>query len=377
MSTIIDSGLRTQDSGLRTQDSGLRTNYALLKYSTMNIGDEIQSIAARRFIPHVDEYIDRERLDSFIPPSGDTFTMILNGWYTHSPKNFPPSRYIAPLLVSMHFSREIRSSITKSRASMEWLRNNGPVGCRDKDTMRFLLSNDVPAYFSGCLTLTLQENKNLKTSCGRDYILCVDVPDDVYDAASEMAGKTAIRLTKTVSPYVSCTDKLKLAEIYLYVYHNAATVITSNLHTAMPCLGLNTPVCLITQEKEDGRFDGLSELVNHCTRNEFMRGCYDVSNPPENPKGFAGLRGKLIETCRDFTGYDAGTPTLGDSYRPDVVAMLGMLGLNHEGGKRALFTSGCRNLLKAFVVKEWHKFFPPAEKSATAYEVVFCDKYLD
>lgn len=33
--------------------------YALFSYSTENIGDEIQSIAASRFLPQIDYYINR------------------------------------------------------------------------------------------------------------------------------------------------------------------------------------------------------------------------------------------------------------------------------------------------------------------------------
>lgn len=36
--------------------------FALLNYSTENIGDEVQSIAARRFLPRIDEYVDRDKL---------------------------------------------------------------------------------------------------------------------------------------------------------------------------------------------------------------------------------------------------------------------------------------------------------------------------
>lgn len=35
-------------------------NYGLMIYTTTNIGDEIQSIAASRFLPSIDEYISRE-----------------------------------------------------------------------------------------------------------------------------------------------------------------------------------------------------------------------------------------------------------------------------------------------------------------------------
>ncbi len=39
--------------------------YGILKYSSQNIGDEIQSVAAMRFLPKIDYYCHRERLDQF------------------------------------------------------------------------------------------------------------------------------------------------------------------------------------------------------------------------------------------------------------------------------------------------------------------------
>ena len=34
----------------------------------------------------------------------------------------------------------------------------GPVGARDKETERLFKSKGIPAYFSGCLTLTLDKS---------------------------------------------------------------------------------------------------------------------------------------------------------------------------------------------------------------------------
>jgi hypothetical protein len=50
--------------------------YGLLTYSTTNIGDEIQSVTARRFLPAVDVYIDRDSLDR--TGESEPFKLILN-----------------------------------------------------------------------------------------------------------------------------------------------------------------------------------------------------------------------------------------------------------------------------------------------------------
>ena len=63
--------------------------YGLFEYTTENIGDEIQSIAARRFLPSVDYYFNRDSIDD-TDTGADEVKLIMNGWYTHKPENFPP-----------------------------------------------------------------------------------------------------------------------------------------------------------------------------------------------------------------------------------------------------------------------------------------------
>ena len=329
-----------------------------MKYRTRNIGDEIQSIAASRFLPRIDEYIFREHLDSFYQDSGVTFKMILNGWFMDCPQHFPPSENIAPLLISMHFQRSIRSVIVGSKKVVKYFREHGPVGCRDTDTMHFLLENGIPAYHSGCLTLTLTENKALKASHGGKYVLCVDVPDNVVEYVRNTANKTVYNITKSSYSFLDAIDRLELAKVYLYMYHNASAVVTSNLHTALPCLAFNVPVCLIEQEVDDGRFHGLDTLLNHCNQSDFIADrVYDVNNPPANPQGFTKFRDSLIDTCRTFTGYDSGQPTLDDDYSPYFLRILQMMRYNPALEESVMFDLSGKKLLKIALIKAWHKFF--------------------
>ncbi len=68
---------------------------AIISYSTLNIGDEIQSLAIKQLIDNVDHYIDRERLHEF--KNNTPVKLILNGWYMDNPNNWPPSKDIIPL----------------------------------------------------------------------------------------------------------------------------------------------------------------------------------------------------------------------------------------------------------------------------------------
>ncbi len=54
------------------------------KYNIFNIGDYIQSLAAKQFFHKIDVLIDRENLDKY---TGEKVKIILNGWFMHSPEN--------------------------------------------------------------------------------------------------------------------------------------------------------------------------------------------------------------------------------------------------------------------------------------------------
>ena len=75
--------------------------YGLLKYKEskvfFNIGDNIQSLAAKQFLPRVDVLINREKLAEY---QGEQTKVIMNGWFTHNTHNWVPSDAINPLFVS-------------------------------------------------------------------------------------------------------------------------------------------------------------------------------------------------------------------------------------------------------------------------------------
>jgi len=84
----------------------------------------------------------------------DTWTLAF-GWYMHPLFNFrhafPLHRNLRPIFVSFHCNK--RSLLIAE--AIEYLRRYGPVGCRDWTTVDLLLSIDVPAFFSGCLSTTI------------------------------------------------------------------------------------------------------------------------------------------------------------------------------------------------------------------------------
>ncbi len=65
--------------------------YALISHSTINLGDEIQSIAVKQFLPRVDLLVDRDAPNRLPAGASGRYKIVLNGWHTRRPENWPPA----------------------------------------------------------------------------------------------------------------------------------------------------------------------------------------------------------------------------------------------------------------------------------------------
>ena len=79
--------------------------YGLIVFrETENIGDDIQSYAALKFLPKVDYYVEREHMDTFVPNNKEYVRVLMSGWFLHNKDNFDFSPYIYPFFISTHLS---------------------------------------------------------------------------------------------------------------------------------------------------------------------------------------------------------------------------------------------------------------------------------
>ena len=305
--------------------------YGLMSYKyTINLGNEIQSIASRRFLPEIDCYVDHEKLNEF--DEAEDVKLIMNGFYLDCFDAWPPTRNINPLLISMHFrNNEDIKKVIFSKESKDFLNDFGPVGCRDLHSVDFLNDNGVEAYFSGCLTLTLDSGsrKGFDDEI-EDYIVVnLDNPEEILPFLKSKTDKKIYVINQDFQPdyatafpgqigrslynftsYYTVDEKFYLAENLLKVYENAVCVITDRLHCALPSLALKTPVLLFNSRQNQERFNGLNNLLLTSTIKEYKDNynIFDVNNPPENSDEYLGLRNDLIRRCKKFTGH------INDSY---------------------------------------------------------------
>ena len=271
--------------------------YGLLTYTenkkTFNIGDYIQSLAAKQFLPQVDTFINRDKLSNY---DGELVKIILNGWFTHNVHNWVPSSKINPLFISFHLNNTAAPYMLNEKGTA-YLKKHQPIGCRDKYTEKILKMKGIDAYFSGCLTLTLDSYKvNDEDRTNNIYIV-----DPLYNFPSKekifynkkrlvksffsrdifKLNKKQSVLKKILSPELLNTatyvtqvlpantysekEKFEIAENLLHKYAKAKLIITSRIHAALPALALGTPVIFINgfdSFVDTSRFDGIIELFN-------------------------------------------------------------------------------------------------------------------
>ena len=309
-------------------------DYGLLTYSSMNIGDEIQSIAAARFLPRIDHYVPREQVDSF--RAERRTKLIMNAWWMWRPKHFPPSPDIDPLLLSVHLRKGAHDRLVTGKAK-NYLVEHGPVGCRDQRTLELLSEHGIPGYLSGCLTLTLPRDPGVVR---RDYVLAVDCPAEVVAELRRRTRRPVYPLTRILSVAFTAKQRLDVARLFLRLFQSAHLVVSPCLHVTLPSLALGTPVLRIDDGDGDmdayARFAGIEHLLHTRTVGEFLADpdAYDLDDPPANPTAYLAMREELVRVAAGFTGCDAGDEAAPDDTDP-LVRFFELLGYDRDIVHRA------------------------------------------
>ena len=285
--------------------------YGLLVYiDTINLGDDIQSYAARRFLPRVDYIVDRERLDTFTTGTDGPVSVIMNAWYMHKKFNWPPAQVINPFFISVHVTQNNSYEIYGigdrflDGLGGDYLRHYAPIGARDESTLLLLRRKGIESYLSGCLTLTL-DLPPIETKT--DKVLLVDVhPKRVKLLKKRYPQIDWAETTHIFDSKMHCKlsldERFTQVENQLRLYQGAKCVVTERLHCALPCLALGTPVLLIARIDALDRMNSFLRLLHTTTPKELEKGdtLYNFNKPPANPDTYLEIRRNLEAQCRDF-----------------------------------------------------------------------------
>jgi hypothetical protein len=228
--------------------------------STINLGDDIQTLAAINFLKKkgITEYIfiDREKLSNY---KSQPVTLIMNGWFIHDLSKFPPSDKITPIFISVHVNNEQLIKDNKL-----YFKKYEPIGCRDEHTVNLFKKNEIDAYFTGCLTLYFDEHneKNNKKYLV-DINTCKYIPKININLKKYIGFENIEHIESKKSILNNIEERLKVAENLLNKYRSAELVITTRLHCILPCRAFNTNAIFIhSKYKTDPRFKGLEKYIN-------------------------------------------------------------------------------------------------------------------
>lgn len=172
------------------------------------------------------------------------------GWYMHDifgkSFNIPFHPNLRPILLSVF----IRYPEMLTPDAIAYLKKYGPVGCRDWQSVAVLRAVGVPAFFSGCLTTTIDTVFPAPKPDRRAGTLRVDW----------MKGGKGPRKKQTVTAIRDMTfpENLELARSWVGDYaYKYKRVLTSRLHANLPARSVGAEVEFEPKNKSDSRFGGL------------------------------------------------------------------------------------------------------------------------
>ncbi|MBD8389758.1 polysaccharide pyruvyl transferase family protein [Dysgonomonas sp. BGC7] len=260
-----------------------------------NLGDVLQGMVAKPFLPQNAIPADREDLASL--DKNEQGLLVGNAWYMHSWDRFPPPDNIQPVYVSVHIAE---SKMLKEKYVRDHFLKNAPIGCRDKKTLNLFLGWGIPAYYSGCLTITTERRPEINNTGKGEYLLVDNVdhpiPDNVVMALEKQFKQQFIRVSHnppvadiSFDQYVD--EASLLMNSLLERYCKAALVITTKIHCALPCLAMGANVVLIHPNLNDPRIASVSEFMQIYSYEDVLR-----QDRLEKPR----INRKRIESRKQF-----------------------------------------------------------------------------
>jgi hypothetical protein len=229
-----------------------------------NIGDVLQAIAVADHLPEPPLVLDRENLHS--ASCLGPLLFFANGWYMHDYSKFPPPPNLVPVYASVHFSN---AAILQDRRNVRHFKTHGPIGARDRTTLFMLRAAGIPSYYSGCFTTGIKRRGSSSQPDGG--LLVVDgIDHPLSDTAVETIGRRLGMQPRRIShdpdgpdlPFEDyARESLLRADGLLRTYCSSASVVTTKIHCALPCLAMGVPVILVHPNPAEERLAPAAEFL--------------------------------------------------------------------------------------------------------------------
>lgn len=243
---------------------------------TINLGDYFQIMAIDKLLTNMgirEENIRRINMCEIENYSGEKMVLpinyLLRGEDFCKEGRFLFPENIIPVFLGVSFLR-----IPYNDYNVSYLKKHSPIGCRDRLTYASMIEHNIPAYLSGCLTITFPD----RLEDEGNSIYFVDVPKSLENYIPYKF-RNHIQYRHHIITYSKKekNDERKDAEQQLLEYcKNAKLVVTSRLHCALPCLAIGIPTILV-REYSSYTFDWVEELTPVFYRNNFSKINWEVS----------------------------------------------------------------------------------------------------
>lgn len=231
--------------------------------TSVNIGDDLQIVAI--------EYLYRKMgiEEKDIVRIGFSELAKYDGEYVILPISFPMHGYregvyitmFSPKIIPVFLGLSIMSeNITEEEVA--YLRRFEPIGCRDHYTMDILRKKNILSYVGGCVTALLPKLDDVRG----DKVYVIDLPEAMRRYIPSEIKKDAIYISQILLESDDPNEDAKKRLIELA--KNARMIITTRLHSALPCTALGIPVILL-KKKFSFRFTTLPKLLHVYTEGEF------------------------------------------------------------------------------------------------------------
>lgn len=220
-----------------------------------NLGDNIQSIAVERLLPEVMERFNRDTLSDANPAV--PMSIIMNGWFSYYPQTcLPFSKMLHPVFWGFHITDWNDSwKYFSQRHIVEYLKLFEPIGCREAYTANRLADLGLDAFVTYCLTLTFPM-RECRPVEGKIFV--VDMfPDLLPEEIQEQSCYYSHILPG--SRFREAQKRMYARELLMMYQKQARLVITTRLHSLLPCIAMGIPVVFFGNPN-DYRISWVTEL---------------------------------------------------------------------------------------------------------------------
>ena len=226
---------------------------------------------------------------------------VMFGWYLHPTfsggYNLPFHDNLRPLFVSFHLNKP--DALTP--AAVEYLQRWGPVGCRDWQTVALLNAAGVPAFFSGCITTTVDTVFARTGPDERTGVAHID-PREPSDDDVDQIEQSVDDLRP--QPFVV---NLALGRQWVERYNSEfAQVVTSRLHSYLPARSVGCQVEFHPHNPSDPRFGGLIAIDDDAYE-KIRQGILDKLDVMLTTLAEGASETAVYERWRELCSFDVAT----------------------------------------------------------------------